>query len=111
MKFLQQEVKSMLTKEHAKIARLFVVKHKYKLRQATAQNGRGQEGGFLADIFFSLFSLLRGFSGLQGGGVFEVPQIRFLPLPPNVPSFLLCTETEISLSCRVHVWTWRGGGR
>lgn len=92
MKFLQQEVKSMLTKEHAKIARLFVVKHKHKLRQATAQNGRangGQGGGFLADIFFSFFSLLRGFSGLQVGGVFEVPQIRFLPLPPNVPSFLL----------------------
>lgn len=83
----------MLTKGHAKIARLFVVKHKHKLRQATHRTvelTEGKGGGFfLADIFFSLFSLLRGFSGLQGGGVFEVPQILFLPLPPNVPSFLL----------------------
>lgn len=74
MKFLQQEVKSMLTKGHAKIARLFVVKHKHKLRQATAQNGRangGQGGGFFSGryLFFPFLSS-SGFFGAAGGGCF-----------------------------------------
>lgn len=72
MKFLQQEVKSMLTKEHAKIARLFVVKHKHKLRQATAQNGRanGGQGGFSGRYLFFPFLSSSGFFGAAGGRCF-----------------------------------------